>query len=522
MPVRDLPNNPSIEHLRQQARTLQRQVRAGVADAHATVGELHPRPAALAEPDTFSLADAQLVIARRYGFASWPKLRHHLDVVERYARSPHRPPAADADDLEARFLRLACLGYGGDRPARREEARRLLADHPELATASIHTMAAVGEVAAATALLAEDPSQATAEGGPHRWEPLLYAAYSRLDSPEPGHSTLAVARLLLAHGADPNAGYLWEGTYPFTALTGVFGGGEDGEGNLPPHEYASQLARLLLDAGADPNDSQTLYNRGLGGSGGDLSHVRLLLEYGLGRGDGGPWHARLGAAHASPAQLLEDELLRAAKHDVPELARLMIDHGVDVDGYGTRHPAFGGHTAYELAMIHGNREIADLLATAAATTTTLDPVQEFAAACLQADRAAVERLLAAEPGLAAEAIRREPYLVGHAAGEGHTDAVRLMVSLGFDPDLGDALVFANGGAVVAGLLSDFGDEVNVVRRTTALHLAAWAGHLETVEALVELGADATLRDCEHDSTPLGWAEYNHQQEVAAYLAGLPR
>jgi ankyrin repeat protein len=488
MPVRNLPNNSSLEHLRHQARTLQRQLRAGAPGALATVREFHPRPDALATPAAFALADAQLVIARQYGFASWPRLRRHLEVVARYARSPHRPPAGATEDLTAQFLRFACLVYGGDRPARREQARRLLAEHPELATASIHAAAAAGDVAAASALLATDPSRATVEGGPHRWEPLLYAAYSRLDRPE--HSTLEVARLLLAHGADPNAGYLWEGTYPFTALTGVFGDGEERTGNQPPHPHAPGFARLLLDAGADPNDSQTLYNRGLGSSNADIGHIKLLLEYGLGRGDGGPWHARLGDAHPSPAQLLEDELLRAARDYLPELAQLMIDHGVDVDGRGTRHPVFGGRSAYELAATHGNRAVAELLAAAGAATTVLEPAQEFVAACLRADRAAVERLLAVEPGLVAAALRHGPYLMCHAAERGHTEAVRLLVSLGFDPNLGEAL-----------------------------HHAALCGHLEVVKALVELGADPTLRDRAHDATPLGWAEYNHQHEVAAYLTG---
>ena len=48
------------------------------------VREYHPDP-----PAQLKLADAQLVVARAYGFASWPKLHAHLDVVERYSRSPH-------------------------------------------------------------------------------------------------------------------------------------------------------------------------------------------------------------------------------------------------------------------------------------------------------------------------------------------------------------------------------------------------------------------------------------------------
>ena len=44
---------------------------------------------------------------------------------------------------------------------------------------------------------------ATAKGGPLDWEPLLYLTYGRL--PETSESAIAIARLLLAHGADPRA-----------------------------------------------------------------------------------------------------------------------------------------------------------------------------------------------------------------------------------------------------------------------------------------------------------------------------
>ncbi len=64
--------------------------------------------------------------------------------------------------------------------------------------------------------------------------------------------------ILLQHGADPNAGYLWQGEVPpFTVLTGLFGNGEQGSVNDPPHPHAIRLATLLLDAGADPNDGQS-------------------------------------------------------------------------------------------------------------------------------------------------------------------------------------------------------------------------------------------------------------------------
>jgi hypothetical protein len=79
-----------------------------------------------------------------------------------------------------------------------------------LATANLYTTAATGELEAARDLLADDPAAASRVGGPYRWEPLLYLTYARLPL-NAGRSPLAVARLLLEHGSDPNAGYLCEG-----------------------------------------------------------------------------------------------------------------------------------------------------------------------------------------------------------------------------------------------------------------------------------------------------------------------
>src|SRR5215472_10775926 len=203
MAVRKLPDHPDVDHLRGEARALQRRVRSGHLAALDTVRALHP---AAAEPTAFRLADAQLVVARGYGFASWPRLRRHLQTIARYTRSPQRQPVGEQlrgpDDLADEFLRLACLVYGGDDVGRHRRARELLAAHPGIARHSIHTMAAVGDVGAARTLLASDPAQARREGGPYAWEPLLYLAYSRLDSGRLRHSTLDVARLLLGRGAD--------------------------------------------------------------------------------------------------------------------------------------------------------------------------------------------------------------------------------------------------------------------------------------------------------------------------------
>lgn len=499
MPTRPLPRNPNVEQLRNLAKTLQRLARSGESGAVEFVREFHPRFASAGASELAGIgrSDLQLALARSYGFASWARLRDHVELVNRLTRNPHEQqvgdPVTDEAGLVDEFLRLACLTYGADDPSRPERARAMLAEHAWLATATIHTAAAVGHVDATRTLLAEDPTLASREGGPYGWEPLLYVAYSRIDSTAPGHSTLEVARLLLEAGADPNAGYLWDSEYPFTALTGAFGDGESGQ-NTPPHQHCLELARLLLDAGADPNDSQTLYNRQWRY---DDSHLAVLLEYGLGRGTSTVWNTRTGRTHPTPGELVEDELLKAAEAGRVERVRMLLDHvdHVDhVDGTGGDRQRSQMSTAREVAVLHGNTEIARLLEAAGATPRPLTPVAELRAACMRADRAAVERLLERDPGLARQLVDADPGLVVKAAEMGRIEAVRLLVEIGFD--------------------------LNPTERRTPLHEAAFHGNLDLARALIALGADPTIHDPEHDSTPLGWANYNHQHHVAHYLAAI--
>ncbi len=112
MPPRGLPGNANLEHLKNGAKSFQRAVRAGDAGAAEVVNEFHPRlgSAAPGSPELagFTRADAQLVVARRFGFASWPKLKAHLELVARYARSPHHEPVEDRSTTSRRSSTSSC------------------------------------------------------------------------------------------------------------------------------------------------------------------------------------------------------------------------------------------------------------------------------------------------------------------------------------------------------------------------------------------------------------------------------
>jgi hypothetical protein len=69
--VRQLPPRPSLEYERKEAKQLLRQLHAHDATAVAPVRPQW-RGDESRDPTELRLADAQLTIAREYGFTSWP------------------------------------------------------------------------------------------------------------------------------------------------------------------------------------------------------------------------------------------------------------------------------------------------------------------------------------------------------------------------------------------------------------------------------------------------------------------
>ena len=431
----------------------------------------HPRFAGGEVPGSgLSDADARLVTARTFGFATWRQLETFVT---------HSDGGSD-------FQQLACLNYfESDRPANRERARAMLDSDPALGSRDIWSAACVGDAQSVASFLDANRSLADRRGGCFDWEPLLYACYSRLNLP--GKSTLEVARLLIERGADPNAHFMWGGQYRFTALTGAFGEGEMGPVNQPEHEECEALARLLLDAGAEPNDSQALYNTMFTpGS----KCLETLLEYGLSGEDRNNWLLEEnGELVENPEQVLGYQLQWAVRNGHVERARLLIDRGADLT-----IDAGDGRTLFAAALRAGHPDLAQYLAEHGAATAKLDAAGRLVAACMSEDVETVRMLLQAEPDLAEKAQAADPQLLVEAAGSNRLAAVRLMLESGFDPNPGGRTP------------------------TTPLHQAAFRGHVEMAELLLEAGARLGTRDAHHAGTPLQWAMVAGQTGTQTYLA----
>lgn len=399
-----------------------------------------------------------------------------------YIFGPRENGMADPADPRAQFIDAA-LWHG---PL--EGAEAILAAHPEIGGSDIHTAAILGDEAAVRRFLALDPANATAKGGPRGWDALTHLCFSkylRLDRSR-SEGFVGAATALLDAGADANTGFMNEDHGPTPTFESVLYAAA-GVAHHP------ELTRLLLERGADPNDDEvpyhspetldnrtmkvlvesgrltpdsivTMVNRKLDWH--DYDGVAWLLAQGVDVNRLSPWggsllHHALG--HGNGIAFFE----------------LLLGHGAD-----PTVPSKDGATAMAIAARMGRSDVLDLFERRG-FAVELQGDDALLAACARGDGVTARRIVAQDPTVMQRLQAQNSGLLVDVAGSGNTAAVRLMLDLGFDVGAQRTKPAWSAGE-------------------TALHAAAWRGHLAMVRLLIERGAplEATHRS---GATPLALA-----------------
>ncbi|AMW06023.1 ankyrin repeat domain-containing protein [Gemmatimonas phototrophica] len=460
--TRSLSPKSSVDVLKQDAKRWLAALRRAEPDARARLMAVWPTA-----PAAPTLRDVQQALAREYGMADWKALLVALDAL-----------ALDRQSHAERVAVLLRHGWDGDAAL----ARRIVARYPAVRRDNLFVAAACGEVDEVRRLLANDAALAHATDPARGWTALLHVAYGRLDAEQ----AVAIAQLLLDAGADPNARFDDGWGNPFTAVTGVIG---QGEGVKPTHPQAAALTALLLERGADPFDTQALYNTSIVND--DVTWTALLWEQCDPSTRMAVWSRVDGPALGGKIKVgtLNYLLGNAVSSGHLLRAQWLLQHGASAN---TVH-SYSGHRVHTMARLAGNTAMAALLEAHGATVEPLQGERALMAALMAGEEAAVRALVATQPSAL-----RSPAVLHAAASKGNATAVSLALEL--------------GAAVNA---TDF-------EGATALHQAAHAGSLAVVDVLLGAGAEVDVRERKWQGTPMSWACVLGRHAVAERLAPLTR
>lgn len=462
--VLPLPPHPDLSQQRRLAKELLEAVRAAEPEALDRAAALHPS----FDAAEFQLADAQLVIARGYGFTSWARLKARIEALTqsptdrfvaavlhgdleavRAVLAEHREVAERINDplfyfdspavLQARTnlpLLDLLLEHGADINARSrwwagsfgildgvtpEQAAPLIARGAQV---DVWSAAGLGDLARLRELIEGDPSLVHARGGDGQ-TPLHFAA------------NVEVAEYLVAHGAELDVRCVDHESTPAQWAIGE----------------RPAVARHLVERGA-------WYDIFLAVALGDVERAErcyqadpACLGYRIGEGLYRVRHN--GRAAATPEQIGDGR---------GDVYRWSLPHET-VPGVAG---ALGGRAMLDWVLAHST------------------PAQQLVALCEAGEAEPARRLAAEHPSLVASLAPGELGRLANAARDRNRDAVALMLELGFAIDAAGQ----EGG--------------------TPLHWAAWRADLPIVELLLEHHPPLEARDPTHDSTPLGWAVYGSQ------------
>lgn len=479
--IRALPERPNLQQYKKQAKELLRAFRSGEADAETRVRTHLPRLVRAAGHEVASarlrLSDAQWVIAREHGFASWPRFKHQVKGLERGELRPLGPGWIAAHDRAGRVLSVLRAG--------RDDATRLARDHhPKFRRAPS------SEIETADFTLDDALLIVARQHGFERWEELRthFEAFETQDPTDP-HSA---ARLAILSSDLPALDALLR-AHPEIV-----------------HTRGKNGARLLhLAAGA-----------------GEVEIVERLLAFGsdVEAADDRGLTALHQAAYGSPPEPCPGQQRASA-----QIISILLAAGARPDRIGR----CDGETPLMLALWWGHVRLAEQLARRGVFPLNLRSAAGLGLLNL------LRRLLDPSGELAPEAREGRAFYrphsgfpewtpsddsqeildeaLGYACANGRSEAIDFLLERGADPNGQPYMCSAlhrlarTGYLDAARRLLERGADPNLRGRwggqvgITPLHLAVWSGCFDMVRLLVESGAALDARDETHGGTPASWA-----------------
>ncbi len=532
VPTRTLSDRPNLDQLKRQAKELCEAFRKGNA---AAANEVHAHYRG-ASPSSFELHDAQLVLARAYGFDSWPKLRAFVNgatvrqlvdairagdfaaVQKMIDARPELVHMDVAENDEHRALHHAVL-------RRRPEIVRFLMQHgadarkgiwPHRDATSAFTLAVERDYQDIVRIIVEEEDRRRSESLQKvTVQPSLKAESMKVS---PGDGAVETAYAAIARGD-----VSWVQARVREGLI------VDGAG-LVSHAVAAdrpEMLALLLQLGLDPDESGRV--EGLeevvptwGGPlracaiSGKLAMAEMLLAHGA--------KANTNVYAASSA------LFEAYKRRDGQLIALLESHGGRLNPVGVAELGLVEHAAKWLAddsdartsgaVFHEANVAWNLLWGAMACPEIVQLVLQVVDWPREDPR--WHGIL--ENGL---------YLGPESDRPRHLEAFRLVLDRS-DPDVrsrrGTTILHeiaasrgglrANDRSAYTALLLDRGARLDIrdeLLESTPLGWACRWGRVEMVQLLLARGADAVEADALPWASPMAWAKSKGRQEVVALL-----
>jgi ankyrin repeat protein len=441
---RQLPQKPNLEHLKKQAKELQRNMQQG------------------------KLADAQLALANEYGFPKWADLKAHVHLL---ALSPAEALKAAVCDMDAKRVSEVLRQYP-------ELRAQIDAPLPDYGFGQHALFAAVqrGDHATIDVLLR---AGADVRKRTEWWA----GGFGVLDDCDPSMVEFLTERgaVLDAHAAS-RLGMMPKLRELVTAEPSVVHA-RGGDGQTPLH-FAStvEAAEFLLSNGADINAR-------------DVDHESTPAQYMLRVGQKRHYpRDRQDVARYLVSRGCRTDILMAAALGDADLVRRHLENDpacirmrVSAEWFPKQDPHAGGtiyiwtlggnRTAHAVARDFGHEDVFQLL---------MDRTPEdlrLSLACELGDEAAFHEFLSKHPDAAMTLSETDRRKLPNAAQSNNKEAVRLMLDAGWPVDTPGEM-----GA-------------------TALHWAGFNGNAEMIREILRFHPTLELKSGEHEGTALSWAVY---------------